>query len=167
MKQTNTAKSTSFVLSFASRNNIALRCQNGSIGSVVLGSTPFPTQFTQMTIPGNTLDYTPVTFRVLASENLEEWLSVYKWMIDITRSGGVYTDGRLVDILQLTVLNLQNIPIINVKYQDAWPTVLGDIQYSMSEEEETIFFDLTFEYSHFDVDVIETGESIVYAGPKG
>lgn len=163
MQHVNNAKSTSYIISFASRNNLALRCQNGSVGSVVLGNTPFPTQALQMIIPGNTLDYSPITFRILTSENLAEWLEVYKWMIDITRANGVYS-SNLIDVLQLSVLNLQNIPILNFKYQDAWPTVLGDIQYSIVDEEETISFDVTFEYSHFDVENLVTGEQLIYAG---
>lgn len=65
--------------------------------------------------------------------------------------------------MQLTVLNLQNIPIMNVVYTDVWPTALGDIIYNREDDEVTLSFDASFRYTTIEIEIIKTGEKIKYA----
>lgn len=162
MIQTNTSKSQSFVVTFTDRPTLSARSTTASIGSVLLGETPYPLPMTtSMLIPGNTLEFNPITLRILCTENMYEWVEVYKWMIACTtevRLGNL----EVFDRLQVTVLNLQNVPIMNVIYKDVWPTALGDILYSLEDEETTLGFDATFRFSSIEIQIIATGEVISY-----
>jgi len=163
MKQLNTAKSQSYIVTFTDRTGLSTRALNASIGSVLLGETIFPNRYTtSMLVPGNTLEFNPITLRLLCTEELYEWVSMYKWMIECS----VMTDlsnEKLFDRMQLTVLNLQNIPIMNVVYTDVWPTALGDIIYNREDDEVTLAFDASFRYTTIEIEIIKTGEKIKYA----
>jgi hypothetical protein len=163
LNQKNTAKSSSYQLTFTDRTNLSTRALNASIGSVMLGETVFPNPYTaSMLVPGNTLEYNPITLRLLSSENMSEWVEMYKWMIACTRMTKL-SDATLFDRMQMTVLNLQNVPIMHVVYTDVWPTALGDVMYTIEDEETTLSFDATFRFTTIEIEIIATGEKIKYA----
>lgn len=160
MKQTNTAKSTSYILTLIDRPELSFKAMNASIGSVLLGETPYATSYTNLVIPGNTLEFNPLNLKILCSEELDEWINVYRWVIECTKAR---LDSDVFDRLELTVLNLQNIPILKFTYKDVWPTMLGDVLYDLDSEEQTLTFDLALRYSSMDVELLKTGELIQYA----
>jgi hypothetical protein len=69
----NPAKSSSYFFSITNRKDLSLKLQNASVGSVSLGSTMFPTRPLDLIIPSNKLDFGPIEFRVLVSEDLKEY----------------------------------------------------------------------------------------------
>jgi hypothetical protein len=159
-KQYNPAKSTSYAFTVTNRNDISLKLQNASIGSVNLGMTPFPSQKLDMMIPSNKLDFGPINLRFLVSEHLTEWLDVYRWMIDITKTNGSHINS--VEVGELTVFDAENMPILRFIYKGIYPITLGDLPYSLSDEETSLVCDLTVSFDSFDVEVITTGEIIKY-----
>lgn len=141
---------------------LAMRAQNASIGSVILGETLHPIRYTQIVIPSNTLEFNPLSLTILSTEELKEWADIFKWQTELAVNGNDF-NNELLETMELTVLNLQNQPVMTVRYKNVWPTVLGDVNYSLVDDETTVSFDVTFRYTHFDITIISTGEVISYA----
>jgi hypothetical protein len=159
-KQFNLAKSTSFLFSVTNRNNLTYKVQTSSVGSINLGAAPFPMAALDGKVPGNRLDFTPLTIRVILSEDLTEWIDIYKWMVEITKTNNSHLESG--EYGELTVLNSQNIPTAKFIYKNIWPTVIGDLQYSLVDDEMSLVVDVTFEYDTYDVEIVKTGERISY-----
>lgn len=158
--QLNPAKSTSFIFQITNRKDLSFRIQTASIGSVNLGVTPFATQTRDLLIPSNKLDYGPMSMRFLVSENLTEWFGVYKWMIEITKTNDAHTSS--VETGELTILDSQNREIMRVIYSDVFPLTLGELTYSLIDEEETLVADLVLMFDKFDIENLITGERLSY-----
>lgn len=139
---------------------MSFRIQTASIGSVNLGVTPFATRTRDLLIPSNKLDYGPMSMRFIVSENLTEWFSVYKWMIEMTKRDDAHTE--LVETGELTVLDAQNREVIRVIYSDVFPLTLGELTYSLVDDEETLVADLVLVFDKFDVENLITGERLKY-----
>lgn len=159
-RQFNPAKSTSFVFTVSNRRDLSLKIQSSSVGSVNLGSAPFPSRWVDMNVPGNKLDYGPMTMRVLVSEDLHEWVDLYKWMIEITQTNDAHLSQ--VEHGELTILNSENIPVLRFIYKGVYPLTLGDLQYSLVEDETTLVCDLTVDFSSFDIHNLVSGERVEY-----
>lgn len=161
MKQTNVAKSTSYTVSFTEHKSIMYRALDAAIGSMTVGLTPVPIRYSAMYVPDNTIEYGQLPMKFLCSENLSEWIEMYKWMIQCTTMDHIAHE-KVFDRMELTVLNSQNIPILRFVYKDVWPTELGQINYSIEDDEQTQFFDVVFVYTSLSVEIIATGEKIIY-----
>lgn len=157
----NPAKSTSYFFTITNRKDISLKLQNASIGSVNLGSTMFPTPALDYIIPSNKLDFGPIEFRFLVSEDLVEYREIYKWMIDITRNNAAHLNNT--ETGELTIFDSNTRPILRVIYKGIWPMSLGNLEYSVDGEETSLVCNLTMAAENFDIEVVETGEKIVYS----
>lgn len=159
-QQLNPAKSTSYIFTITNRKDLSFRIQNTSVGSVNLGAAPFPMQALDALVPGNKLDFGPMNMRILISENLVEWFEIYKWMIDITKTNDAYLSQT--ETAELTVLDSQNREVMRFIYTGVFPLTLGELSYSLVDEEETLVADLTVSFDKFDVANLITGETLVY-----
>lgn len=160
MKQLNPAKSTSFIFTITNRPSVFLRVQGAPIGAINASSAPFSTRRVDLNLPSNKLDFNPMVLPFLVSEHLTEWLEVYKWMIEITKTDDAHLSQT--ELAELTVLDSENQPILRFIYRGVYPLTLGDLAYSIVDEEVNLICDLTVEFSSMDVEVVSTGELIQY-----
>lgn len=158
--QFNPAKSTSYYFTVTNNRNISLKLQNTSLGSVNLGVAPFATRYSDLNLPDNKLEFGPMTLRFLVSEDFTEWFDIYRWMNDIIRTNDSHLSK--VEDGELTILNASNIPIIRVVYKGVYPISLGDLLYSVSDDETSLVCDLVIQYDTYDVENLLTGEKIKY-----
>lgn len=158
--QQNSAKSTSFLFTVTNRKDLSFKIQNSSVGSVNLGAAPFPMRAIDALVPGNKLDFGPMNLRVLMSEGLTEWFDLYKWMIEITKSNAAHLDN--VETAELTVLDSQNREVMRFIYTGVFPLTLGELTYSLVDEEETLVADLAITFDKMDVVNLITGEELIY-----
>lgn len=158
--QLNVAKSTSFIFTITNRKALSLRIQNATVGSVNLGATPFPTRSADILIPSNKIDFGPMNLQFLVSENLTEWFDIYKWMVDITKNVESHTE--FTEVGELTILDSQNREIMRVIYHGIFPLTLGELMYSVVDDEVSLVADLTVQFDKFDLINLLTGEEIIY-----
>ena len=158
--QLNPAKSTSFVFSITHRKDISLRIQNSTVGSVNLGATPFPGRIADLLLPSNKLDFGPMNLRFVVSEDLREWFEIYKWMIAITKASDAHLSET--ETAELTVLDSNNREVMRVIYSGIYPLTLGELTYSIADEEVSLVADLTVQFDKFDLVNVVTGEELIY-----
>lgn len=159
-EQFNPAKSTSYFFTITNRRDISLKLQNTSLGSVNLGTAPFPTRYADLNIPDNKLDFGPMSLRFLVSEDFSEWFNIYRWMNAIVRTNDAHMSKT--ESAELTILNASNIPIIRIIYKGVFPISMGDVLYSVTDEETSLVCDLVIQYDTYDVENLITGEKITY-----
>lgn len=140
---------------------LSYRVQATAIGSLNIGSSPFPTSHADLSIPSNKIDFSPLTIRVLLSENFDEWMDTVRWSFDITKINASHLET--VQEGTLIVLNAHNVPVMSVTYHSLAPINITDIDFDLTSEESTPTFDLTMLFDSYSVKNLRTGEEIVYS----
>lgn len=158
---TNVTKSNRFLFTMTGFRELSYRVQSASLGSVNLGSTPFATSMANLLVPSNKVDFSPLSIRVLLSENLDEWMNAVKWSFDMTHINDSHLDT--VSEGSVTVLSANNFPVMSVTYHGLAPISVSQIDFDITQDETSPTFDLTMSYDSFSITNLITGERIVYS----
>lgn len=154
--QYNPARSNSFTFTVSGHRDLSFKIQNSAVAGVQLGSTQFATAYADLTIPSNKLTFDPLQLKFLVSENIQEWIDVFSWMLDLSKN------ADLTESAELTILSSQNVPLVRFIYKSIWPLALGDIQYTTVGDEEVATCDVSMVFDTFDIEIISTGVKIIH-----
>ena len=143
---------------------------------VSLGTTVQNTPFKDIPIPGEKLTYAPLTVTFLVDEYLENYVSLHNWMSgilfptkreqfktfrDVTSNtqtdtiptppidkvGNATPDRTIYSDAYLMILSNKNNPIVQIDFQDIFPTNLGALSYDQGATDiEYLTVTATFEY---------------------
>ena len=159
-RQLNVAKNNTYRFNITNKIQLSLQIQNTPLTSVSLSPAPFPTQRMDLNVPNNKLELSPLNMRFLVSEHLTEWITLYKWMIDLATRDSSHIEH--IEIGELTVLDGENQEILRIVYKGLWPMLVGDLQYSTNDDEQTLVCDASFSFDSFSIENVRTGEVIQY-----
>ncbi|QOI66644.1 tail completion protein [Erwinia phage FBB1] len=142
--QTNT---TNFVLEINDSNltkAFTLNVQSTPVPGIriPISDVPGGTQgLTRSQLPGTTTEFEPLTCRFLVDENLDSWVSMYKWMLSINnyidrdRSGWRDYENALTPAATMHILDNDKVDIIlSIHMYGAWCSDLSEIEYSLIED---------------------------------
>ncbi|ASD52059.1 tail completion and sheath stabilizer protein [Pseudomonas phage PspYZU05] len=89
-------------------------------------------------LPGSTFEFDPLMVRFLVDENLESWLSMYKWMLSInnyiTSENSNWTRRNDYFITVHILDNAKKNIVMSVHYYGAWCADLSEIEYNYTED---------------------------------
>lgn len=156
-KPYNPARSSSYTFIITGRRDLSFKIQNAPLSAVQMGGAPFAMRAIDTFLPSNKLAFDPMVLNFLVSEDLSEWIGVFRWMAELTQKS-----EQTFDTAELTVLDTQNTPIARFVYTGVWPLTLGDLQYTVVGEETVMSCNLSLQYDKFNIEVIGTGEKINY-----
>lgn len=142
-----------------------------------ISATPaeFPTAFKDIPLQGDKLTYNDLTIRFIVDEYLTNYQALHKWMTgygfpsnrsefrthrDVTSNtpaagrqaspdliGDATPDRAMYSDAFIMLLSNKNNPILNVSFQNVFPTSLGDLQYTQGATDvEYLAVDATFAY---------------------
>lgn len=154
--QSNPARSNSYIFTISGHRNLSFKLQNAAVAGVQLGGTQFATALMDLTVPSNKMSFDPLQMKFLVSEDLQEWIDVFTWMLDLSK-GADTTESA-----ELTLLNAFNQPLVRFVYKSVWPMTLGDIQYTVVGDEEVMSCDMSLNFDSFDIEIITTGVRIIH-----
>lgn len=161
MPNQNVAKNNRFMFNLTGYRDLSYRVQTASIGSINLGSTPYATRNVDLLLPSNKIDYSPMSIRVLVSENFQEWFDAIRWNYDLPYLNAAHLEGNQTGIL--TLMNANNVPVMEITYHACVPISITEIDFDIAADgEETLTFDLTLSYDTFSVKNLITGEVLEY-----
>ena len=133
-----------------------------NIPGISLGETVFPTPYKDIPLMGDKLTYENMSITFIVDEYLENYISLHEWLTAIgfpkdrkqfkdfranTSNVAVTTKGTSQDIgdvqpstpanalfsdAYVMILSNKNNPIIEVVFQDIYPTSLGALEYTQS-----------------------------------
>lgn len=130
-----------------------------------LGVPQFPNPFVTIPEPGEHLAYNPLTITFKVDEDLKNYLEIHKWMqalgkpknfeeyrevaVDVPQISGY---GVKSDISLILMTNIKN-PSFSINFVDAFPVLLGDIQFDTREEDiQYLTATATFKYTYYDIE---------------
>ena len=96
-------------------------------------------------VPGDKMNFDPLTVRIAMDENFAVYHELYGWL----RSHVEQTDLKTVDI-SLSIMSSHNNPIQTFTFVNAFPTTLGSLEFnSQNTDVEYVYLDVTFRYDYF------------------
>jgi hypothetical protein len=130
------------------------------------GNIDMPTPFVKIPIPGDHLNYAPLTVEFLVDEDLVNYLELWNWMLSIAGPSSVDPSrSSLVDNsistdyntrarsdIKLMVLSSAKNPNLEINFYDAFPSSLGQLNFStVTTDVNYIQCSVTFEYIKYDI----------------
>jgi len=150
----NELRSNSFTFMFEKIPNVAYYTTDVPIPAVNLGQSIINTRSIDFNFPEGKLDFDPITITFNVDENLENYLELYNWMLELAHPERSQVD-RLDDKdatsdAIVTILNNQKNPIFNIILKDCFPISLGEIAFNTAAAE-PIPCTATISYTWFEI----------------
>jgi hypothetical protein len=152
---------TSFKLVIDRKNypNLEFFCQSVSHPGMTMSSVEVSYQkIAGIPFPGDTLSFTDLTCQIILDEDMNSYTEMFNWLrrnldntvlnpLDrIATSPSTYTD------ITLSILSSHNNQVRQIKYVDALPTAIGDINFESTGDGSTyLTFSATFRFSYFEL----------------
>jgi|AntRauTorcE11897_2_1112592.scaffolds.fasta_scaffold00424_5 hypothetical protein len=165
-KAINTAKSTSFMAVLGYDRDVTYTIQSTNLGGVSLTPAEMPARFSNIPFPGDKAQFGDLSLRFLLDEDLSQWSTLNKWLFQLTEGIKNKNGDELISYIEVTVLNRQNQPTLRIRYNNAHVIDIGDLEYDIVGEEETLVSSASFTYSHYTIINATTGETIEYGNPQ-
>lgn len=141
--------------------NFQFFAQSVNHPGATLSAAEAPTpRINSVPFPGDALTFGEVSINILLDEDFEAYIEIYSWLRRLIESNyvtpleainsGEPASNADISVIALTSHNNKNRII---KYRDAIPTMLGDIQFEASNSGvEYIVCTASFRFSYFDIE---------------
>ena len=152
----------------AKEPKIPFFCNSARIPEISLSVLQQPTYLKDLDIPGGKLQYGDLTLRFMVDEDMENYMSVHKWLYglgfpetaqqykdlitvenDITQPGdpkNAFSDGSLF------ILNSNYNTTAVVKFKDLYPISLSSLEFDATQTDIQYFTaDVTFKYTIYNI----------------
>ena len=146
-------------------------CQAANIPSISTGTAVQPTYLKDIPVPGDKPVYDDLTVRFIIDENMENYLSLNKWITGLGYPESLKQYQQLDDIgpqlatqdntdprwfefsdatLQILSSNYQ--PNININFKGCFPVAVSTLEFDSSERDYTYFTcEATFKYDYYTI----------------
>jgi len=153
---------------------VSFNCQSANIPDLQLGFAVQPTPFVDVPVIGDKLDFGEFSIRFLISEDMSNYLEMYRWLIAlgfpdnynqfsaftknrpssfpfVTKTSGkeevlAYSDGTL------TILDSTNNPKVNIIFKNLFPVSLAGLDFDIASSTVEYFTAIaSFKYTIFEV----------------
>jgi hypothetical protein len=145
----NIATNTNFRAEISGAPQFNYFVQSVNLPSVNMGGVETPYMNYAGVMTSNRIDYDPLTFTYILSEDFENYLFLYNWMLEI-RS---YDDlKKQFKDITLHILNNNKLANLTVVFYNCFPTSLADINLeSAVTDTDPLSTTATFRYQYFDI----------------
>lgn len=105
---------------------------------------------------GDAIEFGTVTMEVILDEKMQVYNEIYNWLQNMVESKhklfSISTDTELSDYcdIRVNILNSANNSSREIKYVNAFPVTLGDIQLASTNDETYITVPMSFRFDYFD-----------------
>ena len=139
--------------------NLEFFAQSIQHPDVSVAPTIAPYRSTNLSVPGDKLEYGTLTKEAIMDENMNVYKEMHQWLVDTTQTGFRATkndtvaseDGISYDI-SLMILSSHNNVIDTIRYKNAFPTNVGSVNFqSTADGVQYITFPITFAYTTFTI----------------
>lgn len=152
-----------FMFSIAKLPDISYLCQEVNLPSASLPENEFATPLVNIAIPGDRMEFQPLTIQFLIDSEMKNYTSIFDWMngLGFPQSNDQFTSytGSSQDQLQSTkfysdatlqILGNTNNNLKSVKFVDVFPTSLESLVFtSTSQDVQYLVGSATFKYTYY------------------
>lgn len=137
-----------------------------NIPGINFGVAIQPNPYRDLPIPGDKLEYDDLKLEFLVDENMENYLSIYNWLIglgypetlkqiDNLVNADKYGKREIINLYSdatLEVLNSNYNTSMKIHFKDLFPTSLNTLDFDSTQRDYTYFTGVvTFKYTIFEV----------------
>ena len=146
-------------------------CQAANIPAISMGTAVQPTYLKDIPVPGDKVVYDDLTVRFIIDENLENYLSLNKWITGLGYPESLQQYQQLGDVgpdlktkdntdprwfefsdatLQILSSNYQ--PNINVNFRGCFPVAVSTLEFDSTQRDYSYFTcEATFKYDYYTI----------------
>jgi hypothetical protein len=157
--QQNFLSPSGFSLSIKRLPNVAFFIQGATIPNIALPPIAYANPLTTLQFASTKLNYGQFNVTIRVDENMDSYNEIYNWMTGLapTKSFNQYktlndSDVGLYSDASLVILNSNQIPAIELTFNDIFPVSLGSITLDTTSSDVTyVTCEVTFEHNGFQV----------------
>ena len=145
-----------FKFNLAKYPKVDFFCNTAKIPEITLATATQPSYLKDLDIPGEKLTYGDLTIQFLVDENMENYRTVYDWLVglgypdnfdqraNLIASSHIYSDASLL------ITTNQYKPNIDISFIDIYPTSLSSVEFNIEQGDvEYLNADVTFSYRRY------------------
>jgi hypothetical protein len=142
--------------------NFTYFVQAVNLPSLSLQSTTVNTPFSALSVPGNQISFGTLSLTFIVDEDMQSWYELYSWIFKLgnpkgfDKRGGLKDKDNLIDSVTsdatLFIKTNANNPNFKIEFYGAYPTELGDMQFSSVDNQEFITSTATFNYTYYEAE---------------
>jgi len=140
--------------------NFTFFVQGVNLPGMSLQSSSINTPFSAVSIPGNQITFGTLSLSFIVDENMQSWYELYSWIVQLGNPKGYNKIGKLTgqpgsvtnitsDATLILKSNANN-PNFQFNFFDVYPTELGDMSFSTTENQEFVTSTATFNYGFYE-----------------
>lgn len=143
----NLATSTNFKLEIGDDAGVDYFIQSVDFPGISLPEVISPYRDHQVFIPGDTIQYDPLSVQMLVNEDYSNYIYLVKWL-RLCRTHG---DTQPYRDITLYTLNNNKVGDISIRFRYAFPTMIGPMNFNSSTpSNEPFSCAITFRYQEFE-----------------
>jgi hypothetical protein len=136
-----------FKMIFARAPNVQYFLQTFSVPSVTVNEAVIPYGKYNAYLPGDRIEYEPLTITMLVSEDMDNFKEIYDWL---NRLITMNTQQDKFDDMTIYILTSKNNPNKQMFFKNVFPTSIGNISFNVAEADVVYAtVDVTFRYDYF------------------
>ena len=146
----NEARSTNYLFTIGFNRELTFSAQSSNINELTMGQTPFMSGAKDLKLPSNKVDNGPLTVGIVLSEDYNEWVEIFKWMMLCKNTNGAHLSQTKP--CELVTLDAQSQPGTRFVYGDCFPIELGGAQLAVNDDGSNVLVtDVTFAFNKFHI----------------
>ena len=140
--------------------NFTFLVQSVNLPGLVLQSSSINTPFSAVSIPGNQITFGSLSLTFMVDEDMQAWYELYDWIVQLGNPKGYNKIGTLTgkpgsatsitSDATLFVKTNSNNPNFQFNFIDVYPTELGEMSFTTTDNQEFITSTATFNYGYYE-----------------
>jgi hypothetical protein len=162
--QLNPLSPNGFQFSVQKLPDITFFCQQVNLPGIILGEPSFSTPFSTQPVPGDTLQYDPLTLQFLVDENMSNYKVLYNWIVALgfPESYEQYIGHNAADTTAyselaknysdatLQILDSNNQVVQTIQFYDVFPTTIDSVMFaSTNDDVQYVTGNVTFKFGWY------------------
>lgn len=152
------AYSNQFLLVVGENRRLTFNVQTANITEVTQDSTQVSANTRNVPIPGNGINYETAKMRFMLSEDLWEWVYLFKWQKRLLNSLKPLQDATINS--ELITIGAGNEFQTRFRYKSMFPTRIGGLEYSIIEDQPELLT-CQAEFAFIDFEVITPDGEVI------
>ena len=140
--------------------NFTFFVQGVNLPGLALQSSSINTPFSAVSIPGNQITFGTLSLSFIVDEDMQSWYELYSWIFQLGNPKGYNKVGTLTgqpgsvtsttsDATLILKSNANN-PNFQFNFFDVYPTELGDMSFTTTDNQEFVTSTATFNYGFYE-----------------
>ena len=140
--------------------NFTYLVQSVNLPGLALQSSSINTPFSAVSIPGNQITFGSLSLTFMVDEDMQSWYELYNWIVQLGNPKGYNKVGTLTgkpgsvtsttSDATLYVKTNSNNPNFQFNFINVYPTELGEMSFTTTDNQEFITSTATFNYGYYE-----------------